>query len=103
MSLRKGCVAFASCSRAPAITVGCLHAETDLEFTLEESQLHVPSRIGSSAEVRDDLVYIPHLDEERDAKLLESRNMPNHFLEQIRFERSAATKFLTALQKALKK
>ncbi|KAI3617604.1 hypothetical protein CBS9595_003513 [Malassezia furfur] len=75
----------------------------DLQFTLEESQLKVTPRVGTAADVRDDLVYIPHLDEVRDAALLDSPTMPSHFLEQIRFERSAAPKFLTALQKGLKK
>lgn len=77
--------------------------DTDLQFTLEESQLRVPTHHGTSTEIRDDLVYIPHLDETRDAALLDSPTMPSHFLEQIRFERNAATKFLTSLQKGLKK
>lgn len=72
---------------------------TDLQFSLEESR----AEQGSPGRVREDLVYIPHIDEQRDAALLESQNMPDHFLEQIRFERSVATKFLAALHKSLKK
>ncbi|WFD29918.1 hypothetical protein MSPP1_000932 [Malassezia sp. CBS 17886] len=78
----------------------------DLLFSLEESQLHVSAdeaRRTDTAEIRDDLVYTPHLDEVRDARLLASDHMPDHFLEQIRFERSAATKFLTALHKGVKR
>ncbi|KOS12491.1 chromosome segregation protein [Malassezia pachydermatis] len=71
-----------------------------------ESRLHVSAefeRDSSTASVRDDFVYIPHIDQTRDAALLASDNMPDHFLEQIRFERGAATKFLTALHRSLKK
>lgn len=72
---------------------------TDLQFSLEESR----TEDGSPDRVREDLVYIPHIDDERDAALLASENMPDHFLEQIRFERSVANKFLAALHKSLKK
>ncbi|WFD34804.1 hypothetical protein MCUN1_001648 [Malassezia cuniculi] len=71
---------------------------TDLHFSLEESHAE-----EESGKVREDLVYIPHIDEQRDAALLASENMPDHFLEQIRFERNVATKFLAALHKSLKK
>ena len=79
---------------------GVILTSLDLQFDLEESQLEMRESPGG---IRDDLVYIPYVDGERDADLLASDNMPDHFLEQIRFERSAATKFLTALQRGLKK
>ncbi|WFD00122.1 hypothetical protein MYAM1_002868 [Malassezia yamatoensis] len=76
----------------------------DLYFALEESKLELPTHHSMNpSQLRDDLVYIPHLDEVRDANLLASPTMPSHFLEQIRFERIAANKFLGALQRALKR
>ncbi|PKI82791.1 hypothetical protein MVES_003294 [Malassezia vespertilionis] len=75
----------------------------DLEFSLEESQLHTDAPRGAMADIRDDFVYVPNLDEVRDAKLLTSETMPDHFLEPIRFERSAAIKFANALHRSLKK
>ncbi|CCU98786.1 unnamed protein product [Malassezia sympodialis ATCC 42132] len=76
----------------------------NLQFSLEESRLsQVQEAHGDAAPARDDFIYIPHVDESRDAGLLASENMPDHFLEQIRFERSAATKFLNALHRSLRK
>lgn len=74
----------------------------DFQFSLEESKLLVSSHDDSQV-VRDDFVYMPHIDQVRDAHLLASGHMPDHFLEQIRFERGAATKFLMALHRSLKK
>ncbi|WFD19164.1 hypothetical protein MCAP1_001387 [Malassezia caprae] len=76
----------------------------DLQFALEESRLsQAQDAHGDAAPPRDEFIYTPHVDESRDAGLLASENMPDHFLEQIRFERSAATKFLTALHRSLRK
>ena len=74
----------------------------DFQFSLEESKLHVSSSDGGQV-VRDDFVYMAHINHARDAHLLASGHMPDHFLEQIRFERGAATKFLMALHRSLKK
>ena len=96
----------------PTITVrGPKSTDADLQFSLEEPKLVVPSSSSSSRDrgytlppqIRDDFVYIPHIDQTRDADLLASQNMPDHFLEQIRFERGAAIKFLTSLHRSLKK
>ncbi|WFD27169.1 hypothetical protein MNAN1_002165 [Malassezia nana] len=74
----------------------------DLQFALEESRLSASQDARATAAPRDDFIYIPHVDETRDAGLLASENMPDHFLDQIRFERSAAIKFLTALHRSLR-
>lgn len=48
-------------------------------------------------------MYVPHLDADRDAELLASESMPPYLLEQIRFDRAAALKFTTNLQRGLSK
>lgn len=78
----------------------------ELQCTLEETQQRIgshPARSTSTAEVRNDLIYIPYLDDERDAALLASTRVPDHFLQQIKFDRAVTTNFLATLLQALRK
>lgn len=75
----------------------------DLEVKLEESLSDFPTSVAtqSSAGLREDLVYTPHFDVDRDAELLQSGRLPDYLKENIRFERTTAVKFLNTLHKRL--
>ncbi|PWN51447.1 hypothetical protein IE53DRAFT_378959 [Violaceomyces palustris] len=77
----------------------------DLELSLEESISDLPSDSESNgnhhARQRQDLVYMPQIDKDRDADLVNNPKIPGHFKEPIRFERASAVKFLTSFHKAL--
>lgn len=57
--------------------------------------------MGSVARQREDLVYTPNFDVDRDAELLRSGRLPAYLKESIRFERTTAVKFLNTLHKRL--
>jgi hypothetical protein len=75
----------------------------DLEIKLDESTSDLPSSVSTTklGEPREDLVYTPTLDEDRDAELLESGKLPAFLKDSIRFERATAVKFLSTLHKRL--
>lgn len=74
----------------------------DLEIKLEESTSDLPSIVpGTSNGPREDLVYTPTLDQDRDAELLQSGRLPEFLKDSIRFERATSVKFMTTLHKRL--
>jgi hypothetical protein len=72
---------------------------TDLEMKLEESESDMPSSEKSG--LRQDLIYIPALDSDRDAEILKSGRLPSYLKESLRFERSTAARFMNTLHKKL--
>jgi len=66
---------------------------------LEESESDVTSRENSR--VRQDLLYVPALDLDRDAEILNSGHLPSYLKESLRFERSTAVRFMNTLHKKL--
>ncbi|CEH14215.1 Monopolin complex, subunit Csm1/Pcs1 [Ceraceosorus bombacis] len=76
----------------------------DLQLTLEEGASKLPSSVNStspaSSKERKDLIYIPHIDEDRDSALLKS-GMPSYLLESIKFDRNLGVKFMVKLYKGL--
>ncbi|UZJ54398.1 hypothetical protein CBS101457_003718 [Exobasidium rhododendri] len=66
-----------------------------LEMRLEESESVESSR------PRQDLIYVPALDSDRDAEILDSGRLPVYLKESLRFERSTAVRFMNTLHKKL--
>lgn len=81
----------------------CHSCHADLEIKLEESTSDLPSIVpgSTSGGLREDLVYSPNLDADRDAELLQSGRLPEFLKGSIRFERATAVKFLSTLHKKL--
>lgn len=52
---------------------------------------------------RQDLVYVPHIDEHRDRALLQESKIPDYLCEELPFDRRNGVAFLTTLTKALKR
>lgn len=74
----------------------------DLEIKLEESISDLPSIVPQTSNgPREDLVYTPTLDQDRDAELLQSGRLPEFLKDSIRFERATSIKFMTTLHKRL--
>ncbi|PWN37340.1 uncharacterized protein FA14DRAFT_13183 [Meira miltonrushii] len=74
----------------------------DLEIKLEESTSDLPSIVpGTTSGPREDLIYTPTLDQDRDAELLQSGRLPEFLKDSIRFERATSVKFMTTLHKRL--
>lgn len=64
---------------------------------LEESS----SKIGGASKMRDDIVYVPKVEEDRDGELLRSKMVPQEWLEALRFDRSMLFKWYEKTRKAL--
>ena len=74
----------------------------DLEIKLEESNSDLPSIVPTTSNgPREDLIYTPTLDKDRDAELLQSGRLPEFLKDSIRFERATSVKFMTTLHKRL--
>lgn len=71
----------------------------DLEMKLEESESEVSS--SATSRTRQDLIYVPALDPDRDAEILTSGHLPSYLKESLRFERSTAVRFMNTLHKKL--
>ncbi|KAK0532414.1 hypothetical protein OC835_003335 [Tilletia horrida] len=81
-----------------------------LQLCVEESTSDLPPssdknarKPGSAPRKRQDLVYIPQIQEDRDAELLKAGTFPSFFLGQIRFDRSSSVKFLDKLHRGLER
>ncbi|KAE8215926.1 hypothetical protein CF327_g844 [Tilletia walkeri] len=81
-----------------------------LQLCLEESATEVPSTSDKSSRKptsaprkRDELVYIPQIQDDRDAELLKAGTLPAFFLGQIRFDRGSGVKFLDKLHRGLER
>ncbi|PWN27794.1 hypothetical protein BDZ90DRAFT_260280 [Jaminaea rosea] len=77
----------------------------DLQLSLEESSSSLPSATSdaSSSTRREDLIFLPNLDPQRDAALVSSSTLPSYMRSDLRFDRGLSTKFLGSLVKGLKK
>ncbi|CAO1638098.1 unnamed protein product [Parajaminaea phylloscopi] len=76
----------------------------DLQLTFEESTPECgPDGRPQKGKQRRDLIYVPHLDEERDRALFDTAKLPEYLCEELPFDRSNGVAFLTTLTKALKK
>jgi len=81
-----------------------------LQLCLEESTSDIASSSDkasrkpvSAPRKRQDLVYIPQIQEDRDADLLKAGTLPSFFLGQIRFDRESGVKFLDKLHRGLER
>jgi hypothetical protein len=70
-----------------------------MKFEESESNLNNNGRQST----REDLVYIPTMDADRDADIIASARLPSYLMEPLRFERSTAVRFLDVLHKRLDK
>lgn len=78
---------------------------TDLQLWLEESTSDLPATEddGPGAKNgRKDLVYYPQLEDDRDAAVLASERLPEHFKDTLRFDRASGVKFLDQLKRGLR-
>lgn len=66
---------------------------------LDESESNVPSSDGTHP--RQDLVYTPALDPDRDAEILASGRLPSWLKESLRIERPTGVRFMNTLHKKL--
>ncbi|EST06402.1 hypothetical protein PSEUBRA_004298 [Kalmanozyma brasiliensis GHG001] len=64
---------------------------------LEEST----SKIAGGNKTRDDIVYVPKVEEDRDGELLGSKTVPQAWLEALRFERGMLFKWYEKTRRAL--
>lgn len=76
------------------------HVRADLQFDFEEASSTLPAAADG---IRQDLIFTPRLDAERDAELLENSSLPRHLRDQIRFDRANSVKFLGSLTRGLRK
>ncbi|KAK0562044.1 hypothetical protein OC861_005522 [Tilletia horrida] len=84
-----------------------------LQLCLEESTSDISSNGDKASSTsrskppaprkRHDLVYIPQVQEDRDAELISAGTLPAYFLGQIRFERSSGVKFFDKLHRGLER
>ncbi|CAD6887802.1 unnamed protein product [Tilletia controversa] len=82
-----------------------------LQLCLEESASEVPPSTAEKSSrkpamaprKRQELVYIPQIQDDRDAELLKAGTLPAFFLGQIRFDRSSGVKFLDKLHRGLER
>ena len=75
---------------------------SDIEFGIEESSSPAESTDARGRIVsieREDLVFIPQLDDDRDADILENTRIAEYLKDPIRFGRASATKFMSAFLK----
>lgn len=68
---------------------------------LEESESTLPST--DTHHTREDLVYVPAMNPDRDAEIIASGKLPAYLTESLRFERSSAVRFMSTLHKRLDK
>lgn len=74
---------------------------------LEESSSKLSSSSSSSTaannagKMRDDIVYVPKLDDDRDSELLSSQMVPQEWLDALRFDRQMLFKWYEKTRKAL--
>lgn len=69
---------------------------------LEESSSKVSGASGNGKEgTRDDIVYVPKIDEDRDSELLNSDMVPQEWLDALRFDRNMLFKWYEKTRKAL--
>ncbi|KAJ1032510.1 hypothetical protein NDA16_000533 [Ustilago loliicola] len=68
---------------------------------LEESSSKVNGGSGEKAGMRDDIVYVPKIDEDRDSELLNSDLVPQEWLDALRFDRNMLFKWYEKTRKAL--
>lgn len=68
---------------------------------LEESSSKVTPSAGGKAHMRDDIVYVPKIDDDRDSELLNSTMVPQEWLEALRFDRNMLFKWYEKTRKAL--
>jgi hypothetical protein len=59
------------------------------------------SESGEASRGRQDLIYVPALDSDRDAEVLDSGHLPSYLKQSLRFERSTAVRFMNTLHKKL--
>ncbi|TKY85135.1 hypothetical protein EX895_006215 [Sporisorium graminicola] len=70
---------------------------------LEESSSKISSTSGAAgkSQTRDDIVYVPKIDEDRDSELLNSQLVPQEWLDALRFDRNMLFKWYEKTRKAL--
>lgn len=67
---------------------------------LEESRSSLATTAGKKT-TRDDIVYVPKIDDDRDSELLNSQLVPPEWLEALRFDRNMLFKWYEKTRKAL--
>ncbi|CDR99352.1 uncharacterized protein SPSC_04035 [Sporisorium scitamineum] len=68
---------------------------------LEESSSKISSSSGTKSQTRDDIVYVPKIDDDRDSELLNSQMVPQEWLDALRFDRNMLFKWYEKTRKAL--
>ena len=68
---------------------------------LEESSSKVSSSTTGKTQLRDDIVYVPKIDDDRDSELLNSEMVPQEWLDALRFDRQMLFKWYEKTRKAL--
>lgn len=71
---------------------------------LEESSSKIASSSSATtgkSQTRDDIVYVPKIDEDRDSELLNSQMVPPEWLDALRFDRNMLFKWYEKTRKAL--
>lgn len=68
---------------------------------LEESESTFST--SEAHQTREDLVYVPAMNPDRDAEIIASGKLPAYLTESLRFERSSAVRFMSTLHKRLDK
>lgn len=68
---------------------------------LEESSSKINGGSGAKSGMRDDIVYVPKIDEDRDSELLNSDLVPQEWLDALRFDRNMLFKWYEKTRKAL--
>ncbi|SPO22714.1 uncharacterized protein UTRI_01392 [Ustilago trichophora] len=69
---------------------------------LEESSSKISgSSSAAKGQMRDDIVYVPKIDDDRDRELLDSKMVPQEWLDALRFDRQMLFKWYEKTRKAL--
>lgn len=69
---------------------------------LEESSSKIAGAgAGGKSQMRDDIVYVPKIDDDRDSELLNSKMVPQEWLDALRFDRNMLFKWYEKTRKAL--
>lgn len=70
---------------------------------LEESSSKISSATGGAgkSQMRADIVYVPKIDDDRDSELLNSKMVPQEWLDALRFDRNMLFKWYEKTRKAL--